>query len=109
MGDQDDLRPCNKTELIQLLDETHGIRAHRGMAKSALIDALVTGTAPKGTENPFDKERRLIMAFLKKHWEKIQSQLEIRCPADCWQHNDMQVLACYLSSREVLEDDSEGE
>jgi hypothetical protein len=102
----DSLASMNKSELVQLLDEVHGIRAHRGVSKKLLTKSLLTGRDPE-VGNPFDDDRVKIMRFLKKHWEKIQSQLELKCSGDCYKHSDMQVLACYLKSKQVLE--SEGD
>jgi hypothetical protein len=96
------LKRLNSTELVQLLAEI-GIRAHRGMPKLDLATALVTGElANEG--NPFDGERVRIESFLRRNWDRLESQLRsIRCHGDCHKHNDMQVLACWLNSQRVLE------
>lgn len=100
-------KDINKTELVQLLAEI-GIRSHRGMSKKALMECVRTTKPPKDEGNPFDEERDLIIAFLKKHWDKVKSQLDVRCHGRCYEHSDMQVLACYLNSKNVLERRSDG-
>jgi len=95
------LGELNKTELVQLLQEA-GIRSHRGTPKKTLARTLVT-FEDHGEGNPFDSKRDVIMAFLHENWDKIQSQLSVSCHADCYEHTDMQVLACWISSRQVLE------
>lgn len=92
----------NKTELVQLLAEI-GIRANRGMSRKALIECVRTTLPPKDDGNPFDRERDIIIAFLKKYWDKVKSQLDVKCHGRCYEHSDMQVLACYLNSKNVLE------
>lgn len=99
------LKRLNSTELVQLLAD-FGIRAHRGMPKLDLATALIKGRLDNGG-NPFDGERRRIEAFLKRHWDRISSQLSLACKGNCHEHCDMQVLACWLNSQRVLE--SEGD
>ena len=95
------LKKLNATELVQLLTEV-GIRAHIGMSRLDLATALVTGRLDN-EGNPFDKERYVIESFLEKNWDRIKSQLDVKCHGNCHQHSDMQVLACWLNSQRVLE------
>lgn len=97
---RDELHQLNKSELIQLIAEMWELPAHRGMSKEALVKLLWGGRGE--TSNPFDKERKTIVRFLKKNWDSIQSQLDLKCTANCYECNDMQVLACYRSSENVL-------
>jgi hypothetical protein len=100
---QKELEPLNKTELLQLLRELLDIRSHPGVSKKALIECLVAGENPELGGNPFDEERDIIMRFLGRNWDRIKYQLDPKCHGDCYQHSDMQVLACYLNSKKVLD------
>lgn len=103
----EELKQLNKSELVQLLADLYGIRASRSYAKVVLAKALVTGKAPKNLENPFDPIRNQIIAFLRKYEEELKSQLDLKCTQNCYDHSDMQVLACWRNSQKVLE--SEGD
>lgn len=100
-------KDVNKTELVQLLAEI-GIRSHRGMSKKALMECVRTTRPPEDEGNPFDVDRDIIIAFLEKHWDKVKFQLDVKCHGRCYEHSDMQVLACYLNSKKVLERRSDG-
>jgi hypothetical protein len=106
MDEYEVLGRCNKTELVQLLYETHGIRAHKGLPKSLLIETLVTGRVQQACVNPFDYERDTIIQFINKHRSKLEDQLSIKCHAECYKHTDVQTLVCYINSRSVIEEDA---
>lgn len=102
------IRDANKTELVQLLWDMWGIRAHRGLPRKLLATALVTGNAKqKDFHNPFDTKRKKIIKFLTKFGEELNSQLILKCTRNCFDHNDMQVLGCWRNSQEVLQNEGE--
>ena len=92
----------NKTELVTVLQEA-GFRAHRGMKREHLVKAVLKGVSPAGGRNPLDVKRDVIIEFLELNWEKVRSQLTVRCDGNCYNCSDIQVLACWDNSKSVLE------
>lgn len=109
--DASDIPLMNASEMSQILNLV-GVRAHREMPLEDLrfaLTALHKGEPAPPFENPVDKKRDVLIAFMKKNEEKIRDQLLSHCieaGMDCYKHSDMMVTACYQASRKVLEEDN---
>jgi hypothetical protein len=101
----DDLGACNHTELYQTCRRV-GLLVHPS-AGITILRALLEGKVENlTTEQPtVDKWRDGIMAYLIKHWKRVQSQLF--CPAKsgdpraCYQCVDAQVTHCLITNPKV--------
>lgn len=51
---------------------------------------------PEGLENPIDRMRDKIIAFI----EERKKELALPCHGRCYEHHDALVVACYLELRE---------
>lgn len=106
--DAPDILRMNASEISQILNLV-GVRAHRGMPLEdlqAALTALHRGEPAPTLENPVDRQRDVLIAFMEKNKEKIRDQLLGHCidvGMDCYKHSDMMVNACYQASRKVLE------
>lgn len=109
MEPEDAVEMMNPSELVQALSDV-GIRAHRGLPKKLLAKVALTGKIPKGHEadfvNPFDELRRKIMVCLTNRSQRLRLQLGSKCTTNCFDHTDMQVLACYIHSKKTIEEES---
>jgi hypothetical protein len=98
--DEEDLQEMNKSELIQLCRYI-GVRAHRGMIKKEMIRILHDPYPVE--DNPIDPLRDKIMEFLDIHMSVLKSQLSLQCDADCYAHPDAQVLLCWITNKDTIE------
>jgi len=95
------LMTLSKSELVQLAHQISPSRVHRGMTRKQLAECVMSLRTVDG--NPFDDKRRIILDYLKKNWDKVRSQIDPRCPVNCFEHSDAHVLMCWMRSAEELE------
>lgn len=98
---ESDLPEINTTELVYLC-RAKGVMVHRGIRREILEDVL-RGKQPPTILNPVDHKRDEMMAFLKRFWAAIESQLEVRCSGNCYHHTDMLAVSCWDLNKRVIE------
>lgn len=96
----DDLAEMNKSELVKII-RMMGVPAHRGLSRKVLVSLLV-GRKRK-IRNKADEYRRILTEFLKKYWDAVESQVDVKCHGECSEHTDFQVVTCWKTNRETLE------
>ena len=95
------IQHANKSELVQLAQLIHGVRAHRGMSRSEL-EQIVLGKVPAGVKNPVDKYRNVVRSFLAENWDRVRDQIDPRCSGDCYNCHDIVVIGCYSVNQKAL-------
>ena len=98
--DVDDLVDINQTELVRLA-RLMGHPAHYGLDRKVLI-SLLKGKK-RNVRNKVDEYRSTVKEFLKKHWDSVSSQVDVKCHAECGDHTDFQVVTCWKTNKDILE------
>lgn len=96
------LDELNTTELVEILNLL-GVRAHSGMKRQEMINIIEDMPDDGSIPNPIDTYRDKIMRFIKKYISRIRDQMQMHCDGDCYKHTDIEVLACYIASREQID------
>ena len=95
---EDFINGMNSSELVEVLN-LRGVRAHRGMEHSELVEALHCSLREEDVEieHPVDFIRRRIHWFLELHWERIRDQLTLRDQESFFYKHDAEVLFKYTA------------
>lgn len=96
-----DLNDLNDSELVALCNWVD-IRASRAWPRDLLIRSL-KNFEPVDIEQPFDEERRLMSAFLKRYWDRFRLQVDKKVCPNCFECREMQIMACYNKNKRRIE------
>jgi hypothetical protein len=95
-----DLDKVNHTELVRLC-HWMGIPANRGIPREVLVQML-ENFEDIGAPNPIDVAREIVSQFLRRYWDRIRMQAQMKVCPDCTLCRDMQVLECFNMNKKSL-------
>jgi hypothetical protein len=105
-----DLDELNDTELV-LVAQDVAAEAHRGYARTDLIEMIEAGEDIELRPRNVNKVRLQIMEYITDRWTQVEPLLS--CPAStkdpraCFQCTDIQVVECATTNPEIFKREKE--